>query len=401
MIEFYSKTLNLKPVETKKLIYKLEQRYKKPKHDLNLFSQIQVVLKHKLIDLGLDSSATAEDIIIALNHKIVDVDQQLVRSFQTVAATRVNALAKVNDGLDYVFHEVIKDKQVYAIKNSFFKSYFIENKPKHVLSNLGYRSLNSLLKHEPVSLTILAVNLFESKTYLTKFFKHFLTLQPTDFEIRPIQIVKPHHSHWSQYFDYLERNYFGSAFAAQELATIIMPDLMDYPPVKSTLLKCLTMNKELMKIDYFNSFIKLHLGSHNIGLYVHDYLMGEYELFDPNNKLNLSWNNFHQIAESKGAKLSYGFLESSDFKNNSVMSRLKELSQDLNFFLDTNYVGALLNDQIISFNIRDVLKNSLQKTRQIQLSFDHLSQELYLKMIEPYLTKRDLGQILETANINA
>ena len=68
--------------------------------------------------------------------------------------------------------------------------------PKAMMSHLGYRSIDSMLKNEPFDEMYAALRFSEGAEWLNEYNKAFQTIKPSDFETRDIAIIVMNHDKW-------------------------------------------------------------------------------------------------------------------------------------------------------------------------------------------------------------
>src|SRR5581483_260020 len=108
---------------------------------------------------------TAEELYHALLERLKHDDARLVRALRTRAATHVSAEAEVVAGMVHALQAVVGDKQCFAIKATSLKALIRKIPPKKAMKQLGYRSLESFLKHESLASIMAAAWLVEAPSW--------------------------------------------------------------------------------------------------------------------------------------------------------------------------------------------------------------------------------------------
>src|SRR5258708_38490476 len=133
-----------------------------------------------------------------MQQRVKEDDARLTKILRTRAATHVSAEADVVAGMVHVLKELPHCKRCFALKSSRLKIILKAAPPKRAMKQLGYRSLESFLKHEsPVSI-LAAAWLTEGETWQKRLLDQYKKLQPRDFENRSIIILQPDSKHWRE-----------------------------------------------------------------------------------------------------------------------------------------------------------------------------------------------------------
>ncbi|HEX7632869.1 MAG TPA: hypothetical protein VF401_00935, partial [Candidatus Saccharimonadales bacterium] len=129
----------------------LESANGHPGTDIRFSTEVLQSTQAKLRELGLDpKDTTAQELYHVLEQRIKEDDARLTRTLRTRAATHVSAEAEVTAGMIHALKELPDSKQCFALKPSVLKAILKKTPPKKAMKALGYRSLDSFLKHESV-----------------------------------------------------------------------------------------------------------------------------------------------------------------------------------------------------------------------------------------------------------
>ncbi len=79
--------------------------------------------------------------------------------------------------------------QCLVLKPTVVKRLLKSTSPKSTMRQLGYRSLESLLKHESAAALLATAQLIESATWQRQLYRQASQLEVTDFELKPLTIV--------------------------------------------------------------------------------------------------------------------------------------------------------------------------------------------------------------------
>ena len=129
-------------------ITKLENMAGHPGEDVRLLNEIQLSARHKIAQLGLDPIDTsAEELYHALEAKCASAVQVIEKAFglSSEADDQIRAQKAVE-----VAEHLISNSEVWSLKHSVSTQLIKANPPRQLMKQLGYRSLDSMLKRESV-----------------------------------------------------------------------------------------------------------------------------------------------------------------------------------------------------------------------------------------------------------
>ncbi len=159
----------------------------RPGADVQLIAELSATAHRKMRELGLDpADTTARELYQALQSLVGQHDMFLasvlhIDDRQDVASVLPSVAQAVN-------HMSVA-KECWAIKHSVLKKMLKKQAPKHVMKHLGYRSLDSMLKRESPAVLLAASRFAESTAWMNRFVKQYKSLQPSDFELREIEVA--------------------------------------------------------------------------------------------------------------------------------------------------------------------------------------------------------------------
>src|ERR1035437_5403585 len=174
----------------------MERAAGNPGADIRLVLQIEHEVRAKIALLGLDPhGTTAVELFRALEEKLKS-DEQAVRAALHVAED-TDVFDLLTTVQRYVTHETTGHK-LFAVKASAMKTLLKKLKPKMTMKALGYRSMDSMFKHEAVASLLLATHLCEDEAWQKARLVAYTKLQAKDFELRDVSIVIPSGKKWPE-----------------------------------------------------------------------------------------------------------------------------------------------------------------------------------------------------------
>lgn len=382
------------------VISQLEQAAGRPSTDIRLSTEINHRVQAKLRELGLDPlDTTSSELYRALEERF-GRDEAAVR-----AALQIGPDASTQDLLVSIQRfamSATKDKQSFALKTPVAKRLLKKVPPKKAMKQLGYRSLASMLKHEPASFIYVAAFSTESKAWQKKFLSQYESLQPRDFEMRKIELALPQHSRWKKLVSQATQAKRQNVIVFPELGSVILLPLeKDLPGLAITDL--LLVLHAVNEIASTGTYLKLHQMLDGFGTTVRKLTEGEPLT---NTKLidrPVPWKVLHQYyARFKDAYNPVIFephISPSDLAWHSPERTLETLYEGLKFWRDTPYTMQLKDGAHVSFNLLDVAINycnSLGFADHIaEFARTHLWNEFMLRYLNLANVEDSLSQELQ------
>jgi hypothetical protein len=191
MTRFLSEALEAPEPGFRLGIRQLEAAHGNPSTDIRFSTEVMQATKEKLRQLGLDpEDTTPEELYHALQERLKTDDARLTKRLRTEAATHVSAEGDVLAGMVHVLRELPGSGEAcFALKASKLKAIIKQLPPKKAMKQLGYRSLDSLLKRETPVAVLTAAWLCEGASWQHHLLEQYRQLRPGDFEQRRISIV--------------------------------------------------------------------------------------------------------------------------------------------------------------------------------------------------------------------
>jgi hypothetical protein len=199
MTRFLSEALRAQEPHFRSTLRQFEQANGHPNADIRLSLDVARLARQKMAELGLDPHDTApRELYVALKNRLESDDRRIRKLLHTKALSHVSLSAGIIDGLTLLLREAYHDQPCFSLKATSFKSMVKKLPPKRVMKQLGYRSIDSLLRHEAPALILTAAELLESSTWWQSYHAGYKKLSSRDFEIRPLQVIYPQGKRWSE-----------------------------------------------------------------------------------------------------------------------------------------------------------------------------------------------------------
>jgi hypothetical protein len=196
MTRFLSVALGASEPTFSQGIQQLEQAAGRPGTDIRLTADIMRRTREKIAALGLDPNDTTGRELYGQLQERLRQDEQKVRAALNIAddASPDDIISRVQQFLE----KQDLPKSCFALKASVAKKLLKKKAPKTAMKRLGYRSLDSMLKHESPANLYAAALMCEPASWHKTFREQYTKLTPSDFETRDIAATHPVSKKWQQ-----------------------------------------------------------------------------------------------------------------------------------------------------------------------------------------------------------
>ena len=372
-------------------IQQLERASGAPRADIHLTTDIQQRTRTKIAELGLDPNDTTGPELYSVLRQRFEHDDAQIRTILKLdnTATSIDVLTRVEE----VIAGAEIPKHCFALKASVAKRLFKKKVPKNAMKRLGYRSIDSMLKHEPIANMYAAALIAESASWQKQFHELYQDLHPNDFEMRKMQVVMPRSKKWDELAAEFAAGAKHNLLPFKELGVIVMLPMagrVEGLAITSLLLAFHAMND----IRAFSSFIKLQQVKFEFGAIVRDASVDEPHIAAQLAGQQVTWRTIHRyfarFQEAYHPEIFEPHVQPEDLSWAQAEEILAQLSPSLNFWRDSHNLAMMHEGQPVSCNMLDValsFYNQLSFSDRIVHFFrDNVWHELMLK----YLNQKNL-----------
>lgn len=360
--------------------------------DVRLTANIVQASKQKIAQLGLDAhDTTGPELQAALVRRLQDDDTRLVAALKDVAGSD-----DIVESVAYALKTADFSRSAFALKPAVAKSLLKKQVPKHTMKQLGYRSLDSMLKHEQAGALMAAAWLLESVTWRRALHESYKKLKASDFETRDIAILTPNTERWQKLTETLLTTRKHTVIAVKELGTIVLLPLpVAVPPVVTTTTLILALHS-MNEIRAATTFLKLCQVKSNFGVVVQEVVAEEPQLASQLLDQQVPW----QIIQRFYARFQSAFrseifephIQTSDLSWHSVEQVLEDIEPSFGFWKDTQHLAILDNHQPVSLNMIDVALAACNRLPYEQRIVHYLRHSLGAELLLKYLKHENVEQ---------
>lgn len=388
MSRFLSELLGAKEVALRAGLMRLEKTSGHQSIDVRLTSEIMQATQAKLRDLGLDPHDTTGGELYAVLQMRLQHDER-----RLTAALLKRSTGKADEDLMAHIARVLDtlpiSKQCFAMKLTVARKLLKQMPPKRTMKALGYRSVDSMIKHESPASLLAAGKLLEPATWHSAMIDKYKKLKPTDFEMRGIAMQSPASKRWEQLAVKVTSDKKHHLVTVTELGTVVLLPLAERPRGVVIATCALALNG-MNEIRASSTFLKLCQVRPNFGAVVQAVSLDEPYLAARMLDEAVPWQLIQRYyARAAGAfrpEIFEPHIEAEDLGWHSLEKILAQLEFTLEFWDGTAHLALNDASQPVPLNLLDVALsycNELPFEKRIVHHFRHsLWHELLLRYLK-------------------
>lgn len=367
-------------------LHELELSSGSPGADLHVTSLIASKVHTKIRELGLDPmDTTGRELYHALQALIKMHDEFLMNALGGHDPDNTKDLIR---RCVSAVNNLAIPKQCWVLRHSVAKRLLKDTPPKKVMKQLGYRSIDSMLKRENIEELYVALHFMESKPWVDKFTRMYKGLKPSDFETRDIDILQVSVEHWGQAVSDYVNEMRHNIISVKELGAI---GVLPLPPgqVRGV---CITIVPLLLhyinEIRLYSSYFKLHQVKPNFAHLIIDALLTDAKPVAEIVGQPLHWRviqRFYGRNSESHPEIFQPHIQPEDIEWRQAEQIMYKIEPALNFWNDMDYVGAMYDGYAISFNLIDNVLSYCNDLPYKQQATMHFQNSLWDELLVHYM----------------
>jgi hypothetical protein len=377
--------------------------------DARLIGEIHEKVARGIVSLGLDKQdTTGRELYNSLLAKIGRDDERLCENLHISSSSDLSEVAPV-----LIKKTSSLNMNVFVLKHNVAKKILAQLPPEKLMTYLGYRSVDSMLKHEDVDEIFTLIKITEGQSWQNKYHKLFLQVSPGDFEEREISLLALSREKYSNVHGlsgsvskFVAKNPH-SVLHNKELGIVaVLPSFSRNSRVSSkmnnrgrTLVVLLFLLHYVNEIKLSSSYFKFIQISKNFPELFTKSLKGDLKnvikIFDDDVSWSAIVNYYSSSSESDFPELFVPQLRQRDFRLISIGSLIAKLGPELKFWEDKDYTGVMRDNLPVVFNIKDINLDYLSGSSYEQRSVDYFRESLRSQIFERYLGNKNIEFLVE------
>ncbi|MGD8374316.1 MAG: hypothetical protein PVI21_05690 [Candidatus Woesebacteria bacterium] len=356
-------------------------------YDIGLVGDILAAAHEGTRQLDLDhKDTTGPELYHALLSRYQQDDSHFLK---TIGCKRE---ASVNDIFEHV-KSVIEKADVledcWVLKKSAARRILREMPPTAVMSHLGYRSVDSMLKHERLPEVYGALRFVENTGWLKQFNKLYAGLKPADFERRDAEIIIMPIERWGKFASKIASKKCHNVTQIKELGYVYILPTKDGQTLGLSVRLTALVLYYLNEIRLYGSYSKLSQVRKDFGRALVNALID-----GGNCGVSLGGQQVHwrvikrHFANADACHYPKSFephLQLEDLHWRNPEDAIADIDPTLKFWCNRDYVGLPYGDGALSFNLLDIAEDYCMKLPYTQRGSRYLKESLQNEIFVRYL----------------
>ncbi len=366
--------------------------------DVRLTAELIGKAHMKMRELGLDpSDTTGKELYHALMSLVKKHDEFLSTKIGSKDSSDVSdLLPRIKD----IVEKMDVPKKVWVLRLSVAKRLLKAMPPKHVMKHLGYKSVDSMLKREPVAELYGSLRFAEDPEWLRLFLQKYKSLRPSDFESRDIEILLMDSEKWGELTKAFVNKKRHNLTHLKELGVILMLPMpvMKMRGITITVLPLLL--HYLNEIRLYSAFFKLQQVKPDFGEILVNTLIA-----DPDKHAVMAGQKIHwRVIQRYFGKLESEYhpemfephVQPEDLHWRKAEEVLYHVEPALHFWYDLDYVAILHEGRPVTFNLMDIAISYVNDLPYHDRAVYHFREALWNEIFMRYLGQKTLeAQVLK------
>jgi hypothetical protein len=288
-------------------------------------------------------------------------------------------------------------RMAWVLKHASAKRLLKAHPPKALMKMLGYKSLDSMLKREPIHELFAGLLLVESASWYEKFLSNYHTLLPMDFEKRAIEVCVLDKAKWQHAAKSFAQKQHHNIMHLRDIGTVVILPLpfAARPGLVITLLPMVLHH--INEIRLYSAYYKLHQMQLGFGERIALSLLRDEgaELTVAGQKVHWRVAQRHFSRAKRHAEVLEPHVEAEDLAWRRAEEVLFRLEPALHFWHETDFVAESVGKKPISFNLLDAALNFLNDLPYEDRVFNHFRESLWNELFVRYISEPALeAQVL-------
>lgn len=365
--------------------------------DARLIGEISEKMRHGIESLGLDPhDTTGPELYSTLMSRMKAENQRVTELIGGKDPDNVTEMVPL---IVKAVQDMDINTSCWVLKRSVAKRLLKEMPPEKLMKHLGYRSVDSMLKHESIDEVYTALRFSEGGEWLNQYNELFKTVSPSDFETRKISIVVMDHDKYVDLAEKFVLKKLHNVTHTKEMGVIVVV------PMRQSHMKGITLKTLPMLLHYVNeirlysAFFKLKQVNSNFGETVVETLIA-----DPGTASQMAGQNVHwrviqryfgKLKDEAHPEAFEPHVHPEDLHWRRTEEMLGRLDPEMKFWQEMDYVAKIYDGQPISFNLVDVSFSYSNENSYEDRLFYHFRESLWNEIFMRYMGHQNLeDQIL-------
>lgn len=361
--------------------------------DTRLIAEISAKMRGNILALGLDPDDTTGRELYAA--QMVRVGEDNRRIAKLLGGDSPDNVAQMTPLVVKAIQESNIPRECWVLKRPVAKKILRSMPPKKLMKHLGYRSLDSMLKHENIAEVYAALRFSEGQEWLNAFNGQFKVLTPGDFETREISVIVMDRDKYAGLGERFVEKTLHAVAHSKEMGAIAVV------PVTVGQVRGFALTTLLLLLHYINE-IRLYSAFFKLKQVLPDFseIVVKTLIADPASAAEMAGQYVHWRVIQRY----YGDLDNNanhpeefephiqpeDLRWRRAEEVLMTIDPEMKFWHGQDYVGKIYDDRTLTFNLMDIaLSYSNDKTYETFYP-RHFRENLWNELFSRYMGSKNL-----------
>lgn len=361
--------------------------------DARLIGEIAEKMHQSVKALGLDAKDTTDTELYRAMMSRMEADNERVTKL--IGGTDPDDVTAMVPLIVDAVEKMPVDRSCWVLKRSVAKRLLKTMPPQKLMEHLGYRSVDSMLKHENIDEVYTALRFSEGGEWLNEYNELFKTVSPSDFETRDISIVVMNHDKYVDLAEGFVKKKLHNITHTKEMGVIVVV------PMRTERMKGITLKSLPLIFHYINeirlysAFFKLKQVEKNFGETVVQTLIA-----DPGNAAQMAGQYVHwrviqryfgKMKDESHPEAFQPHVHPEDLHWRRAEEMLAQLDPEMGYWVDLDYVGRMAEDGYpITFNMMDVSLAYSNSESYENRYYYHFRESLWNEIFMRYMGSKNL-----------
>ena len=373
----------------------LEERTGKQGIDVALIAEIGAAVTDRTKRLGLETSASGEQLYEALIGQVKHHDEHLAKALGGQDPTNIVEMIPL---IIRRVRQLDLPRRGFFLKLDVAREMLAATPPVAIMARLGYSDVRTMIEKEDIYELFLALRFAEMPDWLNAFDAKYKDLKASDFESRDIQLILFSPSRWGDIAEPFIAKKKHNITHSKELGAVATM------PMTATHMRGVTLKVLPLIIHYFNevhlysAYFKLMRTKTNFGAIVASTLIADTPKVTIMAGKTVHWRviqrYFGKLPHERHPEIFEPHLQPEDLHWRKAEAVLYEIDPELDFWQDLDFVGTMTGSDILSFNLMDVSLSYSNQTPYDKREIYHFRESLWNEIFARYLGQKTLERQL-------
>jgi hypothetical protein len=364
--------------------------------DVALSAEIVERAAKAIGQIGLTPDASGPQIYQGLLDKIKEQDAHLAK---TIGGTHPENVAEMVPLAIRRIDQIQMPRNCFALKHEVAAKMLAKRPPQELMKRLGYSDCDEMIAKENLAELFIAIRFTEGPDWLNEFNTVYKDLKGSDFEERPITLVRFDAKKWGDVaYHFIEKKKHINTHSKEMGVIAILPPA-------SAEMKAITLKVISVTLHYYNevrlysAYFKLLKDKSNFGDILTETLIADTPKVNLVEHGDIHWRviqrYYGKIGESdKHPEVFEPHLQPEDLHWRSAESILYQIDPELDMWRDLDFVAIEKGEDVITFNLMDIVLSYANQIEYPDRYLYHFRESLWNEVFARYMGQKVLREQL-------